>query len=146
MSSQEQQILIKQHLRLGWWGLLFFLSLGGVLELLHSLKVGFYLDVANQTRRLLFTLGHAHGALLSLLHLCFAATLPLSPEWQGAARDWASRCLTAALALVPGGFLLGGLFVHSGDPGLGILLLPPGLALLFAGVLLAARGVGRRRN
>ncbi len=49
--------------------------------------------------------------------------------------------MIAALVLVPGGFFLGGLFIHDGDPGLGILLLPPGAALLFAGVLLTASGI-----
>ena len=37
------------------------------------------------------------------------------------------------------GFFLGGLFVHAGDPGLGILLVPVGAALLFAAVWLAWR-------
>ena len=53
----------------------------------------------------------------------------------------ASRFLLAANVLLPAGFFLGGLFLHAGDPGLGILLVPLGAVALFLGVLLAARGV-----
>ena len=143
--DEATDALVDRHLKSGWWGLLLFLSLGGVLEILHAFKLGFYLDVGNEARRMLLTLAHAHGALLSILQLAFAATLPLSPGWSGPGREWASRGLLAALVLVPGGFLLGGLFSHDGDPGLGILLLPAGLVLLFSAVLLSARAASRRR-
>jgi hypothetical protein len=132
------------HLRVGWWALLFFLSAGALLEAMHGFKLGFYLDVSNETRRLTWTLAHAHGTLLGVLNLVFAATLKLVPGWVGTSRLVASRCLVGALILLPSGFLLGGIFVHAGDPGLGILLVPPGAALLFVAVLLAARGAGRR--
>jgi hypothetical protein len=46
--------------------------------------------------------------------------------------------LLAASVLMPGGFLLGGIWVYAGDPGLGILLVPVGGVLLFAAVLCAA--------
>ena len=136
--------LPRLHLRIGWWALLFFLSVGTALEAMHGFKLGFYLDVSNETRRLTWTLAHAHGALLGVLNLVFAATLQLAPGWNDASRVVASRCLIGALILLPLGFLLGGAFVHGGDPGLGILLVPPGAALLFVAVLLAARGAGRR--
>jgi predicted GNAT family N-acyltransferase len=45
---------------------------------------------------------------------------------------------------LPGGFLLGGLFTHGGDPGLGILLVPFGAVLLFSAIWLMARGIGRQ--
>jgi len=135
--------LSRLHLRIGWWALLVFLSAGTALELMHGFKLGFYLDVSNETRRLTWTLAHAHGSLLAILNLVFAATLKLVPGWVGTSRLVASRCLIGALILLPTGFLLGGAFVHAGDPGLGILLVPPGAALLFAAVLLAARGAGR---
>lgn len=134
--------LSRLHLRVGWWALLFFLCGGVVLEAMHGFKVGFYLDVSNETRRLTWTLAHAHGSLLAVLNLVFAATLALVPGWTGPSRLAASRCLLGALILLPLGFLLGGAFVHGGDPGLGILLVPPGAALLFVAVLLAARGAG----
>jgi hypothetical protein len=136
--------LARLHLRVGWWALLFFLSAGAVLEAMHGFKLGWYLDVSNEARRLTWTLAHAHGSLLAILNLVFAATLGLVPEWSGASRVVASRCLIGALVLLPTGFLLGGIFVHGGDPGLGILLVPPGAALLFVAVLLAARGAGSR--
>lgn len=135
----EASPLVRAHLRQGWLSLLIFLTLGIALEALHGLKIGFYLDVESGTRRLLWTLAHAHGTLLSLVHLGFAATVRLLPEWGPAPRLAASRCLLGATVLVPAGFFLGGLFVHAGDPGLGILLVPVGAALLFAAVWLAWR-------
>lgn len=135
--------LAQRHLRLGWLALLVFLSLGLVLESLHGFKVALYLDVTQETRRLMWTLGHAHGTLFGLLHLAFAFTL----RAQGAEeRGWAraaSPCLTAASVLMPAGFLLGGAVTYGGDPGRGILLVPLGGALLFVAVLLVARNVGR---
>ena len=74
-SDSPTAVLARRHLRLGWWSLLVFLVLGGVLETLHGLKVGWYLDVDNETRRLMWTLAHAHGSLLGLLHLGFAFTM-----------------------------------------------------------------------
>ena len=40
---------------------------------------------------------------------------------------------------MPGGFFLGGIVIYGGDPGLAILLLPLGAALLVAAVALTAR-------
>jgi hypothetical protein len=40
--------------------------------------------------------------------------------------------------LLPGGFFLGGVFLYSGDPGLGVFLVPLGALTLFVGVLLTA--------
>jgi hypothetical protein len=132
------------HLRVGWWSLLVFLCGGIALEAMHGFKLGFYLDVGNETRRLLWTLAHAHGTLLSILNLVFALTLRSAPGFRGPSLAMASRCLVGALVLLPLGFALGGAFVHGGDPGLGILLVPPGALLLFVAVLLAARGAGAR--
>jgi predicted GNAT family N-acyltransferase len=135
-------MLALRHLRIGFWGLLFFVSLGVALEALHGFKVAFYLDVASEPRRLAWRLGHAHGTLLSLVHVVFGLTLGsrYAPDARTAAR--ASRLLDAATLLLPGGFLLGGLFVHGGDPGLGVLLVPFGALALFGAVLLTARGLG----
>jgi hypothetical protein len=135
--------LYRRHLRFGWWSLLVFLTLGIVLEMLHGFKVGWYLDVANETRRLMWTLAHAHGTLLSVLHLVFAATACgdcRSPARPAAWRRRASACLFGATFLLPGGFFLGGVFVYDGDPGLGVLLVPVGALLLWVAVLLSARG------
>jgi predicted GNAT family N-acyltransferase len=134
-------MLALRHLRIGFWGLLLFLSLGLGLEALHGFKVAFYLDLESEPRRLAWRLAHAHGTLLSLVHVVFGLTLGSrhAPEARTAAR--ASRLLDAATLLLPGGFLLGGLFVHGGDPGLGVLLVPFGAVALFGAVLLTARGL-----
>ena len=62
-------------MRFGWWSLLLFLTLGIVLEAMHGFKVGWHLDVGNEARRLLWTLAHAHGTLLALIHIGFALTV-----------------------------------------------------------------------
>jgi hypothetical protein len=131
----------KSHLAIGWWSLLIFLSLGIVLEILHGLKVSTYLDVGNETRRLMWTLAHAHGTLLALIHIAFSVTVPMIPKWTDSSRRLASRTLTAAGILMPLGFFLGGVQFYGGDPGLGILLLPAGALCLFAAVLKTARAI-----
>ncbi len=135
----RQAACTRRHLRFGWWSLLVFLTLGAVLEAMHGFKVGWYLDVMNETRRLLWTLAHAHGTLLALTNIAFALTVQsaaLTPR-QFAIAD---PCLLAASVLLPAGFFLGGLFNYGIDPGLGILLVPVGALLLFVGVLLTALG------
>ena len=97
--------------------------------------------MGNEARRLLWTLAHAHGALLSLVHIAFAASLAIGPAWSGPARRWASAALLGALVAMPAGFFLGGAVLHAGEPGLGILLVPPGALALFVAVLLTARGM-----
>jgi hypothetical protein len=79
---------------------------------------------------------------LSILNIAFAASLVrLSlPDY---ARTLASRCLTAATLLVPGGFILGGLFTHGSEPGLGIVLLPVGAILLLLGIFQVALNTGK---
>jgi len=127
-------------LRFGWWALLVFLSLGLVLEALHGFKVGAYLDVSNQTRRLMWTLAHAHGTLLAMIDIAFALTLP-SLEAPATRLATAARLLRAATLLLPTGFFVGGIFIHSGDPGVSIVLVPIGGVVLLLGVLLTARSV-----
>jgi len=134
------------HLRVGWWSLLFFLTTGLVLETLHAFKVGLYLDVSNSARRLMWTLGHSHGTLFAMLNVIFAMSLRLTPEWDGSSRAVASKCLVGALVLMPLGFFLGGVFIHGGDPGLGVILVPPGGLLLLVAVLLTARASAPSSN
>ncbi|PYL06334.1 MAG: hypothetical protein DME34_09145, partial [Verrucomicrobia bacterium] len=57
-----------RNLRFGWWSLLVFLMIGAGLETLHGFKIGWYVDVGNETRRLMFTLAHAHGTALALVN------------------------------------------------------------------------------
>lgn len=136
-SSAISEPLVRQHLRFGWWSLVVFIALGLLLETLHGFKIGWYLDVGLETRRLMLTLAHAHGTLLGLVHIAFASTLARLPGKLGRRRT-ASVCLKASSVLLPGGFLLGGLFIYGGDPGLGIFLVPVGALLLLAAVVLVA--------
>ena len=133
--------LIGTHLRFCWWSLLCFLTLGIVLEGLHGLKVGWYVDLAHETRRLMWTLAHAHGTLLSLVHAAFAGTIHAVPAAVTGSTTLVSRLLMAASILLPGGFFVAGAFIYGGDPGLGILLVPVGALALLIGVLLVARSI-----
>jgi len=134
----ERAACARRHFRFGWWSLLSFLSVGLVLESLHGFKVGWYLDASNETRRLLWTLGHAHGTLLGLVQIAFAATVNAVPGGTLRSLRRASRCLIAAGIILPCGFLVAGVVVYEGDPGLAILLVPIGALLLLVGVLLTA--------
>ena len=126
------QALARRHLRLGWWMFFVYLTVGAALEGLHGFKVSWYLGGAGETRRLLWTLAHAHGTLFGLAHVAFAATVKLFPDASWSALE--SWCLTCGSVLVPAGFFLGGVVVYDGDPGLGVLLVPPGVLLLIVGV------------
>ena len=133
----------RRHFRLGWWSLLVFVCLGIVLEGMLAFKAPWYVNVGdNETHWLMLRLGHAHGALLSVLNIVFAASLARLSLPAGA-RVLASRCLAAATLLVPGGFLLGGLVTHGADPGLGIILLPAGAVLLLFGIFQVALNTGK---
>ena len=127
------------HVRAGWWLLLLFVALGLLLESLHGFKIGFYLDASNETRRLMWTLAHAHGALLAVVNIVFGLTLERRGAPSSGSRVVASRCLLGASVLLPLGFFLGGVVTHAGDPGLGILLVPVGGLLLLTAIFLTAR-------
>jgi hypothetical protein len=130
-----------RHLRVGWWTLLTFATLGLVLETLHGFKVRAYLDVSNETRRLMWTLAHAHGTLLALVHVLFGLSVRSFPDLAVRNRRLISSCLVWASALLPGGFFLGGISFYAGDPGLGVLVVPVGATLLLMAVFLVARGI-----
>ena len=118
-----------RNLRFGWWSLLVFLSLGGALETLHGFKIGWYLDVGNETRRLMFTLAHAHGTLLALINIAAGLTVRKVDRFE--LRPSVSFALIWAAILLPAGFFLGGIVTYDGDPGLGVWLVPIGAVLLF---------------
>jgi len=139
-TDSQQGELVMRHLKIGWMGLLIFLALGILLETLHGLKLDVYLDVRNSTRRLMWTLAHAHGTLFSLIHLAFAFSLTVLGDKHGkllpaASFRTISRCLTGTIVFLPLGFLLGGIWIFDGDPGPGIFLVPIGAILLLIGVV-----------
>ncbi len=133
-----------RHLRFGWWSLFTFLTLGVVLETLHGFKIGWYLDVDVEMRRLMFTLAHAHGTLLALVNIAAGLTLRLVKGFE--LSSGASRSLIWGSILLPAGFLLGGLIIHDGDPGLGVVLVPVGALLLLYGVGSAARSLSKVKS
>ena len=132
-----------RHLRVGWWSLAGFGLIGLVLETLHGFKVPAYLDVPNETRRLMWTLAHAHGSLLGLVHLALAATIR-GVQLESRPIRAASTSLLAASVLLPGGFFLGGVQFYAGDPGIGVALVPVGAALTIFSAVVVARAVGTK--
>ncbi len=130
---------VERHLRFGWWYLVMWVILGLVLETLHGFKTGWYLDVGNETRRLMLTLAHAHGAFLALVNIALGLTARSIPGFS--LKRSASFSLVGATILMPVGFLLGGLVIYGGDPGLGIWLVPLGAFLLVYAVVAIALAV-----
>lgn len=137
---QADAALAQRHFRWGWWSIAVFGLAGLVLETLHGFKVGAYLDASNETRRLLWTLAHAHGTLLGLVHIGLAATVR-SGSADPVKLGTASTALVGASVLLPGGFFLGGIQFYAGDPGVGVALVPVGAALLIYAAVVVAKGV-----
>lgn len=118
----------RNSLRYGFTALLLFVVGGLSLEFLHLIKTPWYLE--NHLRRELWVLAHAHGALLALFNLIYAAVLP---SLAGVAAASAGSWLRWGAALVPAGFFLGGIGNSEGDPSLAIVLTPVGaLAVVIA--------------
>jgi hypothetical protein len=135
--------LARRHHLIGWCGLLVFLSLGIGLETLHGLKLGFYLDPPHRLRRLLWTLAHAHGTLLAVVNIAFAAGLTQLGRWNARSLRIASFLLIDALVLLPAGFFLGGIGHTEVDPSPWVLLVPVGAAFLLVAVALIAWSAAR---
>ena len=131
-------LLTRRHMRVGLWSLAAFVLLGAALEGFHAYKSPFYLDAGHETARLLLRLAHAHGTLLSLLQIVYGLVVHVRP---GAASRLASGALLSSLALIPAGFLLGGLFARGPDPGLSIALVPAGAAALLLALVVSARRI-----
>jgi hypothetical protein len=135
--SDTESPACRSSLRFGWSAIALFLLMGLVLEFFHLIKAPFYVETA--LRRELWTLAHAHGTLLGLLNVGFAATATRCLDRE-ASRALASWLLRAGGAAVPAGFLLGGVGQSEGDPSLFILLVPAGALLALAGAVVTARG------
>ncbi|MCA8969788.1 MAG: hypothetical protein KDC95_08400 [Planctomycetes bacterium] len=119
----------------GWYLLAVSLPAGLTLEALHALKVQVYLG--SEMRRELWTLAHAHGNVLGILCLVYAA---VADRFLGDERKIAviSRWLRMGSALMPLGFFLGGVLNFEGDPSLGVLLVPIGGVCLLVALVRAA--------
>ena len=128
-----------RNLQAGWWTLLLFVCLGGLLEWNLGFRSHFYMDASQHMRRLMWRLAHSHGTLLALLNIIFGIcachfSRPGLPN-----QEFTASCLQAAGFLVPGGFFLAGLFAYQSTPGLATLLIPLGAILLVLGALLVIR-------
>jgi hypothetical protein len=130
--------LALRHVRVGFWALALFVTLGLALEAMHAFKVAAYVDVENDTRRLMWRLAHAHGTLLGLLHVVYGLTVRAVPA---VGRPLASSCLLASLVLIPGGFFAGGVYVRGGDPSVAVALVPAGFVALIVALVTVARSV-----
>ncbi|MBT5901656.1 MAG: hypothetical protein HOH58_06075 [Opitutaceae bacterium] len=139
----ESDAVAFRSLRFGWWALGISLCLGLGLEVLHGFKIGWYLDVGNEMRRLMFPLAHTHGTLLALVNI--AAGVSAKVFGAGILPARAASAVRLAAILMPLGFLLGGIVIYDGDPGLGVLLVPLGGFLLVYGVAAIAIAVNRSR-
>jgi len=119
-----------------------FATLGLLLELLHGFKIQLYLSVSNETRRLMWTLAHAHGVLLAIINIVFGLTVSSGRLSIGSvARN--SMALIVASILLPGGFFAAGIQFYAGDPGVGIVGVPVGAALLLVAVFSISREIGQ---
>ena len=121
----------RKSLRYGFTALLLFVLGGLTLEFLHLIKAPWYLE--NHLRRELWVLGHAHGAVLALFNLAYAALVPRI----GAAAN-AGGWLRWGAALVPAGFIGGGIGNSEGDPLL-IVLTPLGALAVVIGLALCMK-------
>lgn len=122
----------RKSLRYGFSALLLFVLGGLTLEFLHLIKAPWYLE--NHLRRELWVLGHAHGAVLALFNLAYAGLLPRIGAAAGAGA-W----LRWGAALVPAGFIGGGIGNSEGDPSLLIVLTPLGALAVVIGLALCVK-------
>ncbi len=130
--------IVRRHLRVGWWALFAFAIVGLGLEYLHAIKRASYLTEAAEPRRLMWTLGHAHGAALAAVNILFAVTLRSGGVKADETLPAISSCLVSTTVLLPVGFFLAGVSFYGGDPGLGGIGIPVGAVLLLVAVAMIA--------
>lgn len=152
VSSESEQVSMKsnavpepeQWARLAWrhrvWGwrlVLVYVTMGLALAALRGLKIGFYLDPAQEVRREMWTLAHAHGTLVGIVQVLFSAALAKWRSWSRA--RLCSALLFWAAVLLPTGFVLAGIAPSVDEPWIGVALVPVGGLFLCAAVFLIAR-------
>ncbi|MBA2434005.1 MAG: hypothetical protein M3480_01385 [Verrucomicrobiota bacterium] len=136
MSSPPQETgLIRQ----GWISLAGWIVFGLLIEGLIGFRSPVLLD--DSIRRDMFRLAHAHGTLLNLVLIAAAICARLDLIRLGRVTALGLR---AAVVLLPGGFLLGGIWHFKDDPGVAILLVPVGALLLLTAALQIGCSVWRR--
>lgn len=126
-------------IRQGWISLAAWIVFGLLIEGLIGFRSPVLLD--DSTRRDMFRLAHAHGTLLNLLLITAAICARLDLIRLGRVT---SLGLRAAVVLLPGGFLLGGIWHFKDDPGVAIFLVPVGAVLLLTAALQIGCSVWRR--
>jgi len=114
----------------GWFSLAFWLSLGLLLEGLIGFRAPAYLQDA--TRRELFRLAHAHGAILSMLLLIVVLYLNKHLIAPPPLAVWSLRI---GVVLMPLGFLLGGAWHYESDPNPLVIAAPFGGLLIIFGII-----------
>jgi len=121
--------------RFAWTSLAAWALFGLALEAAHGFKLAAYLD--DNLRHTILRLAHAHGVVLALVVLAFAASLPAGAD-DGDGVPAARRTgllLRAGALFIPAGFALGGIAPHEGDPGWPVVLVPVGGLLLVGGLV-----------
>ena len=110
-----------------------WLASGALLEVLLAFKARPYVE--NDLRREMWTLAHAHGALLALAWFAIGSIVHAR---LGESRlcMMGDRLFGIGAILVPMGFLLGGAWHPESDPGIGVLLTPVGAACCVSGLVL----------
>ena len=126
-------------IRQGWISLAAWIVFGLLIESLIGFRSPVLLD--DSTRRDMFRLAHAHGTLLNLVLIAAAICARLDLIRFGRVT---SLGLRAAVVLLPGGFVLGGIWHFKDDPGAAILLVPVGAVLLLMTALQIGCSVWRR--
>jgi hypothetical protein len=123
--------------RFAWTSLAAWALFGLAIEAAHGFKLAAYLD--DNLRHTILRLAHAHGVVLALVVLAFAASLPAGADDSDGDGVRAARrtgvLLRAGALLIPAGFALGGIAPHEGDPGWPVVLVPVGGALLVSGLV-----------
>jgi hypothetical protein len=127
---------VRRCRRFAWTSLAAWALFGLAIEAAHGFKLASYLD--DSLRHTVLRLAHAHGVILALVVLAFAASLPAGADHGDEDGVRAARrtglLLRAGALLIPAGFALGGIAPHEGDPGWPVVLVPIGGALLVAGL------------
>lgn len=117
------------------------MTFGLLLEGLLGYKTPAYL--ADDVRRELFRLAHAHGTLLGVI---LVAAALCCQRFKIAPPRAALAALRIGAAVMPLGFLLAGIWHYESDPGLAIWLVPAAALLVIFGAIsfaLAARAERR---